>query len=225
MLQKLFLLFFVPERFSFRSKSKGFAFTKKLLIFLQSVFDWKVMEHKRKILIPDDEPVKQTKKEKQTEKLIIYTDGSCLKNPGNGGWAYLIKHFYEDDFEDESEKKPFLEKNGSGSEKDTTNNRMELKAVIECLKFLKNNKCENITINVDSKYVMDGITDWIYSWKKNNWKKSTGGSVLNKDLWLELDSLVSEKRDFIQWKWVKGHSGQKENDIVDKLASKAAKSL
>lgn len=178
---------------------------------------------------------KESKKETKTKRLEIYTDGSCLKNPGSGGWAFLIKRYdHHEPFPSKAETssndeatdlKPFAEETGSGGEKTTTNNRMELKAVIECLKSIDSDPCDDITIWVDSKYVKDGITDWIQSWKKNDWKKSNGGAVLNKDLWMELDELVVKKRDFIRWKWVKGHSGQKDNEVVDKLASTAAKNM
>jgi len=152
------------------------------------------------------------------DKIIIYTDGSCIGNPGNGGWAYSIEYF------DKSEKS-LRKETKSGSEEFTTNNRMELMAVIECLKVISQELCENIVLYTDSKYVKDGITSWIHGWKAKNWKKADKKPVLNKDLWIELDSLVSVKKDFIEWKWVKGHSGDEGNSIVDKLANQAANSF
>jgi len=135
----------------------------------------------------------------------IYTDGSCLENPGNGGWAAII--FI-------GEKKKII----SGNQKNTTNNKMELLAPIEALKTLKiNSKVEIIT---DSKYVKLGITEWIKNWKKNGWKTSNKKEVKNIQLWKELDSLV--KNFDIEWSWVKGHSTNQLNNEVDLLAKKAA---
>jgi ribonuclease HI len=134
----------------------------------------------------------------------IWTDGACSGNPGPGGWGALIKYAH-------SIKKL------SGAENNTTNNRMEMTAVIKALKFIEAG--QRIYLYTDSKYVKDGITTWIHSWKKNNWKNSKKQDVKNKDLWIEIDSL-SEKHD-IEWKWVKGHSGNVENDIADQLATQA----
>ena len=135
----------------------------------------------------------------------IYTDGSCLENPGNGGWAAIINN------------------NGkikkiSGSEKNTTNNRMELIATINALKNL-DAKYE-IEIYTDSKYVKLGITEWINNWVKNNWQTSKKESVKNKDLWLDLYNL--NKSLNIKWIWVKAHAGNQLNEEVDLLAKKAA---
>ena len=135
----------------------------------------------------------------------IYTDGSCLKNPGNGGWAAII--FI-------GQQKKII----SGNQKNTTNNKMELLAPIEALKTLTiNSKVEIIT---DSKYVKLGITEWINNWKKNGWKTSNKKEVKNIQLWKELDSLV--KNFDIEWSWVKGHSKNQLNNEVDLLAKKAA---
>ena len=144
------------------------------------------------------------------EKIIIniWTDGACSGNPGPGGWGALIKY-------DNSTKEI------SGSEKNTTNNRMEMMAVIEALKYV--NTESKINLYTDSKYVKDGTTIWIHNWKKKNWKNSQKKDVKNKDLWVELDSL-SQKHN-INWNWVKGHSGNIENDIADKLATEAIKDL
>ena len=136
----------------------------------------------------------------------IYTDGSCLENPGDGGWAAIIIF---------GQQKKII----SGNQENTTNNRMELLAPIEALKTLqKNSRLEIIT---DSKYVKLGITEWIHNWKKNGWKTSNKKEVKNVDLWKQLDSLV---KDFdAKWSWVKGHSTDLLNNEVDLLAKKAAK--
>ena len=135
----------------------------------------------------------------------IYTDGSCLKNPGNGGWAAII-------CTDNEVKKI------SGSEKDTTNNRMELMATINALKEV--NSEDLIEIYTDSKYVKNGITDWIHNWIKNNWKTSKKEDVKNKDLWVQLHELSNNSK--IKWNWVKAHAGNPLNEEVDLLAKKAA---
>ena len=135
----------------------------------------------------------------------IYTDGSCLKNPGNGGWAAIICT------NDEIKKI-------SGSEKDTTNNRMELLATINALKEV--NSEDLIEIYTDSKYVKNGITDWIHNWIKNNWKTSNKEDVKNKDLWVQLHELSNNSK--IKWNWVKAHAGNPLNEEVDLLAKKAA---
>ena len=137
----------------------------------------------------------------------IYTDGSCLNNPGNGGWAAIINH------------------DGdvvriSGSEKKTTNNKMELMAPIKALQKIDKN--EQIEIYTDSKYVKLGITEWIHKWKKNNWQTSKKEPVKNKDLWMQLFDLTSSFK--INWIWVKAHSGNPLNEEVDLLAKKAAES-
>lgn len=135
-------------------------------------------------------------------RIEIFTDGACSGNPGIGGWAALLR--YKD-----------IEKELSGGEAETTNNRMELTAVIEALKALKT-VC-NITIYTDSKYVMSGITEWMPNWKRNNWKTANKkGNVKNVDLWLQLDELIRQHE--IRWVWVKGHNGHPENERVDTLA-------
>jgi ribonuclease HI len=135
----------------------------------------------------------------------IYTDGSCLKNPGNGGWAAIIN--------DDGDIKRV-----SGSEKNTTNNRMELMAPLNALKEMDPNK--EIEIYTDSQYVKLGITDWIHKWIKNNWQTSKKEPVKNKDLWMELYDLT--KSHEIKWIWVKAHAGNKLNEEVDLLAKQAA---
>jgi ribonuclease HI len=135
----------------------------------------------------------------------IYTDGSCLENPGNGGWAAIIII---------NEEKKII----SGNQKNTTNNRMELLAPIEALKTLEINS--EIEIITDSKYVKLGITEWINNWKKNGWKTANKKEVKNIELWKELDSLVENFN--IKWSWVKGHSTDQLNNEVDLIAKKAA---
>ena len=137
-------------------------------------------------------------------KIKIYTDGACSGNPGKGGWGALIQ-------ENDNEKKL------SGSELNTTNNRMELTAVIRALEHY--DEAKEIEVFTDSKYVMQGITEWIKNWKTNHWKTSQKKDVKNKDLWVLLDS-VSSKHD-IKWSWVKGHAGDYGNEIADKLATQA----
>ena len=135
----------------------------------------------------------------------IYTDGSCLTNPGNGGWAAIISK--------DGEVKKI-----SGSEKNTTNNRMELLAPINALKNM--NSKSQIEIYTDSQYVKLGITEWINKWVTNNWKTSKKEDVKNKDLWIELYNL--NKSLNIKWNWVKAHDGNPMNEEVDLLAKKAA---
>lgn len=136
----------------------------------------------------------------------IYTDGSCLENPGDGGWAAIIII---------GQQKKII----SGNQENTTNNRMELLAPIEALKTLK--KKSKVEIITDSKYVKLGITEWIHNWKMNGWQTSNKKEVKNIDLWKQLDSLV---KDFdTKWSWVKGHSTDLLNNEVDLLAKKAAK--
>ena len=137
------------------------------------------------------------------KKITIYTDGACSGNPGKGGWAAVI-------IDDKKEKTI------SGSEPLTTNNRMELSAVINALKEVGSAKLD---IYTDSKYVKNGIESWIKNWKMNGWMTAAKQPVKNKDLWLELDILVSKKE--IEWKWVKGHSNDHYNTIVDEAARKA----
>ena len=135
----------------------------------------------------------------------IYTDGSCIDNPGKGGWAAIIFM---------NNKKIVIK----GNKKNTTNNQMELMAPIQALKKIPSGK--KVEIYTDSKYVKMGITEWIKNWKKNNWKTSSKKKVKNIELWKELDNL-SEKHQ-IKWSWVKGHSGNVFNEEVDQLAREAA---
>ena len=137
-------------------------------------------------------------------EITIYTDGACSGNPGKGGWgAVLIQNRKE--------------KHLSGSNKFTTNNQMELTATIEALKSII--KPSNIALYTDSQYVKNGITSWIFNWKKNGWKTANKKPVANKDLWIELDKYV--KIHSVNWFWVKGHSGDHYNEIADQLAVNA----
>ena len=136
--------------------------------------------------------------------LKIYTDGACRGNPGVGGWGAILK--YENQI-----------KEIKGFSKETTNNIMELTAVIESLKQL-NRPCD-IIITTDSNYVKNGITEWIHNWKKNGWKTANKKPVKNKELWVNLDELVQTHT--IDWKWIKGHSGHPENERADTLANLA----
>ena len=136
----------------------------------------------------------------------IYTDGSCIGNPGKGGWAAIIL--------DDGKKTEI-----KGSKNDTTNNQMELLAPIKALKEIP--KGSKVEIFTDSKYVKSGITEWIHNWKKNGWKTSNKKDVSNKELWTELDLLNNEFE--ISWNWVKAHSTDELNNKVDLLARDAAK--
>ena len=142
------------------------------------------------------------------KEVIIYTDGACRGNPGPGGWGALIKF-------DTAEKEIF------GGQNNTTNNQMELSAAIEGLSILKE-PC-NVELFTDSKYVMDGITQWIQNWKKNNWKTSAKKEVKNKELWQQLDQLMAYHQ--VKWHWVKGHSGDPGNETADLLANKGIDSI
>ena len=140
-------------------------------------------------------------------KYIIYTDGACSGNPGHGGWGAVI-------FDNNNKQK-----NISGSEKNTTNNRMELSAAIMALQKIKANS--EIIIYTDSTYVKNGITEWILKWKENGWMNSNKKPIKNKDLWVKLDNLC--KQNQVSWKWVKGHSTNKYNNLADELATLALK--
>ena len=142
------------------------------------------------------------------KKIRIYTDGACRGNPGPGGWGAVL--IYED-----------YRKEIYGGSLLTTNNIMELTAVIESLKKIK--FTSSIIITTDSKYVKDGITKWIYNWKKKNWKTANKKPVKNKELWIELDNSIQDHK--ITWEWVKGHSGHTENVRADFLANKGIDSL
>lgn len=136
--------------------------------------------------------------------VIVHCDGACLGNPGKGGWGAVIN-----------------DHEISGNNPTTTNNRMELTAAIESIKYINTmfSECSDITIISDSSYVVKGITEWLPKWKLNGWR-ATKGPVLNDDLWKELDML---NKDCIKWQWVKGHSGNKLNDRADALATISAR--
>ena len=142
------------------------------------------------------------------ELIQIYTDGACRGNPGPGGWGALLKIGSK-------------EKQLYGGESLTTNNRMELRAVIEALSALKR-PC-NVSVTSDSTYVLKGINEWLPNWKKRGWLTSGKKPVKNEDLWKSLDSLKSVHN--IEWHWVKGHSGHLENELVDQLANKGIDEL
>jgi len=135
----------------------------------------------------------------------IYTDGSCMGNPGNGGWAAII--FMN------NEKIAI-----TGNKKNTTNNQMELMAAIEALKKIPTG--QKVQVYTDSKYLKMGITEWINKWLQNNWKTSSKQKVKNLELWIELNEI--SKKHKIEWFWVKGHAGNLINEEVDALAKKAA---
>jgi len=137
-------------------------------------------------------------------KVEIFTDGACKGNPGPGGWGAILRYGNK-------------EKEINGYNSSTTNNIMELTAVIEALKQIKKPYAINIT--TDSTYVKNGITDWIHNWKNNGWKTAAKKNVKNKELWIELDSLIQSHK--INWIWVKGHSGHPENERADELANNA----
>ncbi len=139
------------------------------------------------------------------EIIYIWTDGACLGNPGPGGWGALMRWKGE-------------ERELSGGEAATTNNRMELMAAIQALEALK--RPGTVVLTTDSQYVRKGITEWMVNWKKNGWKTSAKKPVKNAELWRRLDKAVAEHQ--IQWDWVKGHSGHPENERADELASNAA---
>lgn len=135
------------------------------------------------------------------KKIEIFTDGACSGNPGPGGWGVLLRYNNH-------------EKKLKGGERETTNNRMELTAAIKAIQAVKQT-C-TIELTTDSQYVRKGITEWIAKWKRNDWKNSSKKTVKNLDLWQQLDQEVQSHK--INWHWVKGHSGHRENEIVDELA-------
>ena len=139
-------------------------------------------------------------------EIIAYTDGACSGNPGPGGWGVILQA--KDGLVLIKERELF------GGEKDTTNNRMELIAAISCLESLE--KPTKLTLFTDSNYVKGGITEWMKTWKKNEWKTAGKKSVKNVDLWKRLDK--ARQKHNVTWKWVKGHSGQAENERADELA-------
>jgi ribonuclease HI len=137
-------------------------------------------------------------------KIDIFTDGACSGNPGPGGWAAILRSGHH-------------EKELSGGDVSTTNNRMELRAVIEALKKLK--RSSHVVIHTDSRYVMDGAQKWLNGWKANGWKTGDNKPVKNEDLWRILDQEMARHR--LEWRWVAGHSGHHENERADELARAA----
>jgi ribonuclease HI len=135
----------------------------------------------------------------------IFTDGACKGNPGPGGWGAVIRSGAN-------------EKEISGGEPQTTNNRMEMMAAVEALNALKR-PCR-VILSTDSKYVMDGITKWVFGWQKNGWKTADRKPVKNAEIWQAL--VAATARHKVEWKWVKGHAGHPENERADQLASAAA---
>lgn len=136
----------------------------------------------------------------------LITDGACSGNPGPGGWAYILRYGNHT-------------REMSGSEPETTNNRMELRAAIEGLRAIRE-RCE-VEVVTDSEYVKNGITKWIHGWKRNGWKTASKKPVVNQDLWNELDELASGHQ--VQWTWTKGHADHGDNNRCDELATLAAR--
>ncbi len=145
---------------------------------------------------------------KPHKEVEIFTDGACVGNPGPGGWAAILRY-------------KNVVKEISGAEPYTTNNRMELTAVIEALKALKE-PCK-VTICTDSQYVQKGITEWLRRWKERNWLSTSKAKVKNVDLWKALDREASKHQ--VTWKWVRGHSGVRENERCDRLAKEAIEKM
>lgn len=137
----------------------------------------------------------------------IYTDGSCIGNPGPGGWGVISTCGVEI----------------SGASSGTTNNIMEMTAVNEALLYCVSNRIQKVKLYTDSNYVKQGITNWIHKWKLNNWKTSSGSDVKNKQLWSVMDNLKS--RVDVEWCWVRAHNGNKYNEMVDKLALTCARNI
>ena len=144
----------------------------------------------------------------QGDRVTIHTDGSCLSNPGPGGWAVILR--WRDN-----------EREIVGHEPDTTNNRMELMAAIMGLNAVT--RAMPIDLHTDSRYVMNGVQEWMPAWKANGWKTASKKPVANKDLWQQLDEAVS--RHHVRWHWVKGHAGDEFNERCDQLARTAAESI
>jgi ribonuclease HI len=143
-----------------------------------------------------------------TQSVEIYSDGACKGNPGPGGWGVLLRYGKH-------------EKHLYGGEPQTTNNRMELTAVIRGLQGLK--RPSQVLIVTDSQYVKNGITQWIHNWKRNGWKTSSKQAVKNADLWQQLEGEVAKHQ--IEWRWVKGHSGHPENELADQLANRGIEEI
>lgn len=145
-------------------------------------------------------------------EITIHTDGACKGNPGPGGWAAVLRRYSDG----EVIKKCVLH----GSEKTTTNNRMEMLAALKGLKRLNANEIAPITVISDNQLLVRGMTEWVAAWQSKGWRKSDGKEVANKDLWLELLDVCAGKD--VNWQWVRGHNGEPYNEEVDALASRAA---
>jgi len=137
----------------------------------------------------------------------VYTDGSCLGNPGPGGWGVVSGDFKL-----------------CAGQSNTTNNRMEMTAIVKALEECLKRGYLEVCVYTDSNYVKQGITQWVHKWKRNEWKTSSGGDVKNKELWIEIDTLRGKLRE-VQFKWVKAHNGNPLNEEVDKLARECAKKV
>ena len=142
------------------------------------------------------------------DRITLVTDGACSGNPGPGGWCVIIKK--------KDEIKEFF-----GGELNTTNNKMELTAVIKG--FENVDSYSNVTVKTDSTYVINGITKWLPNWKKKGWRNAAKKPVANKELWVKLETLVSNHK--VEWEWVKGHSGDTENERADELARKCIQDI
>ena len=144
-------------------------------------------------------------------KVVIYTDGACKGNPGPGGWGAVLR------------AADGAEKELCGGEAQTTNNRMEMMAVIEALSALKR-PC-HVVLHVDSQYVLKGMTEWLHGWKAKGWRTAAKQPVKNVDLWQRLDALVHQSEHRIEWQWVKGHAGDPGNERADALANRGVEQL
>ena len=144
-------------------------------------------------------------------KVVIYTDGACKGNPGPGGWGAVLR------------AADGAEKELCGGEAQTTNNRMEMMAVIEALSALKR-PC-HVVLHVDSQYVLKGMTEWLQGWKAKGWRTAAKQPVKNVDLWRRLDALVHQSEHRIEWQWVKGHAGDPGNERADALANRGVEQL
>lgn len=154
------------------------------------------------------------------QKITIYTDGAARGNPGPSGWGVLIIIDNQDKSKVESQKLKVIELGGYGGD-NGTNNQMELRAPIEAFKYLKENNIEGeVCVYADSKYVINGVNSWILNWVKNGWKTANKKPVLNRELWQELNELNQYFKP--KWEYVEGHSGHKENDRVDEIATSFA---
>ena len=138
------------------------------------------------------------------DKVVIFTDGACRGNPGNGGWGAILRY-------GEHERELY------GAERDTTNNRMELMAAIQALEVLK--RACDVVLSTDSEYLRRGITEWLPQWKRRGWKTADKKPVKNQDLWERLERAAQPHR--VRWEWVRGHSGHPENERADRLANRA----